>query len=411
VRRRPLTLRGLGAIALGVLLLVLSQVLGSSWALAFGVLLLALVVCGTLWLRLPRRAERVARVLRPATLAVGETGSVTLRVTNRSLLPRGDGRWSDALPAGLAGHAHGAFSSPPPALSREGTSVELTYAVDGMRRSTWEIGPVSLTETDPFGIARRTRRVGGTTTVTVTPRLLPLSRLSAAAGEDGGARATADRQGQGDDNLIPRPYAPGDSMRRVHWRASARLGELMVREEELESSPSACVVLDRSTSRWAAGAASPGEDAAFEAAVALCVSAAWRLASDGFVVEVSDADGVPLAALGGPGSATSEERERLLAAFTTIGTRSADALPRVADSAIGRGPFILVAGGVGPADAALLSSVPRRSGLPLLFAAAPAPGAIAELERTGWRAERLDVARPEAAWERAIAQEAPRAPR
>ncbi|MEJ1229582.1 MAG: DUF58 domain-containing protein [Galbitalea sp.] len=46
---------------------------------------------------------------------------------------------------------------------------------------------------------------------------------------------------------MTREYRTGDALRRVHWRASARHGELMVRQEEQRSYPEARIILDTRT--------------------------------------------------------------------------------------------------------------------------------------------------------------------
>src|SRR5690606_29362500 len=133
--------------------------------------------------------------------------------------------------------------------------------------------------------------------------LEPLPIRSGTAG--GSARSRSSRQGPGSDDVIARHYAPGDSMRRIHWRATAHRGDLMVRQEEEEPSPDALVVLDRAADRWAASGDEP--DPAFEAAVSLCASAALRLVQDGCAVDVVDTAGTPLGALRGG----EEERDAL----------------------------------------------------------------------------------------------------
>ncbi|GAA4198046.1 DUF58 domain-containing protein [Microbacterium oryzae] len=387
MRRGPLTSRGAGALALGLALCAGAHAAGSPEALAFGVLLVSLAVACLLSLYLRRSPARVLRTLRPEAVAVGEECAVSLRISGRSPLPTPGGTWTDVVPAGLIGTASGSLPASLTPGMRE--TLELGYTVTGLRRGPWTLGPLTVVEHDPFGLARRTRRLGGATPVTVTPRVAPLASLSRVGGDAGVALATAERRGQGADNLIPRPYAPGDSMRRVHWRASARLGELMVREEEQESSPQALVVLDRGTSRWAAAAAAPGGDPAFEVAVSLCVSIAWRLANDGYVVEVVDGDGLALAALAAaPGA---DERDQLARAFATLGTRSADTLPHLDRALVGRtvGPLIVIAGRLEGDDAPVLARLGHRGALPLLFAADPRLDALAEARRAGWRVAAL----------------------
>ncbi|WOF24051.1 DUF58 domain-containing protein [Microbacterium betulae] len=392
MRRWPLTLRGTGALVLGAGLWTAAHVVGSSEALAFGVLMIALVAASLLSVYLRRRPGRLTRVVRPETVAIDEESAVVVRVSGRSALPTAGGSWSDDLPAGLSGEASGTFSARLLPGIGANDALELSYTVTGIRRGVWEIGPLTVVEHDPFGIARRARRLGRGTSAAVTPRLAPLAPLPRVAGDSGLALTTAERRGQGSDNLIPRPYAPGDSMRRIHWRASARLGDFMVREEEHEASPRAVVVLDRSAARWSPDAASPGADEAFETAVTLCVSAAWRLARDGYLVSVVDGEGAPLASLGVQGAAQSDERHELLSAFAAVGTRSPDALPRLAEvlAGVAAGPLVLITGRLDAADAPLLARVVRQASLPLLFAAAPHGDALDAATRAGWRSVLLE---------------------
>ena len=111
----------------------------------------------------------------------------------------------------------------------------------------------------------------------MNPRAQWIAELPRSLGDAGDGISADERSGQGADNLIPRPYAPGDSMRRIHWRASAHRGEFMVRDEEQESTPTATVLLDLTPLHWPADARE-GDDPGFESAVTACVSAAWRLA-------------------------------------------------------------------------------------------------------------------------------------
>ena len=98
--------------------------------------------------------------------------------------------------------------------------------------------------------------------MTVAPAVIDLPPLTNFAGEAGGTLHTTTNQlGQGADNLVARPYVPGDSMRRIHWRATAHRDELMVRQEEQESTPEASVVIDRGALRWSPEAMyAPGAD-------------------------------------------------------------------------------------------------------------------------------------------------------
>ena len=239
---------------------------GAPILLYIGVLLLALTAFSVLVVRVPRRAGTVTRQISTDLLTVSETSRVTLRFTLRALrVPRG--LWRDVLPPAVTGDSAGEYPS---------ETGQLSYLITGVRRGVWPIGPLVLRTVDPFGLAQREQAFGETRSVTVVPEVFTLAPLTVKVGAAGGtAHTSSSRLGQGSDNLSPRRYIPGDSMRRIHWRATAHRGQLMVRQEEEESSPDALVILDRSAARWAR----PGddEDRAFETAVSMCASVAVHL--------------------------------------------------------------------------------------------------------------------------------------
>ncbi len=226
----------------------------------FATLLVALLAVSAIALLLTRGTGSVSRVVTPETPEVGGSATVVVRAGLSSALPTGPGRWSDTLPAGLTGRAEGASAPLGSTLAGGAGTVEVRYDVVGASRGIHSIGPLEVTMTDPFGLVRRRLAVGRMTAVTVAPAIVDLTPLPSASGEAGGTRQTAALQlGQGADNLVARPYAPGDSMRRIHWRATAHRDTLMVRQEEQESSPAATVVIDRALSRWSPQAAhAPG---------------------------------------------------------------------------------------------------------------------------------------------------------
>jgi uncharacterized protein (DUF58 family) len=283
--------------------------------------------------------------------------------------------------------------------------------VEGRTRGVHPLGPLTLTATDPFGLARRTYRVGGRTPVTVAPAIVDLSPLPPRSGDAGGMRQTATAQlGQGSDDLVARPYAPGDSMRRIHWRATAHRDALMVRQEEQEASPEAAVVLDRGALRWGTEALlTPGADPAFETAVCTAVSAVMRLVRDGYTVEVLDSDGTLLSdpITGGETS----DVEALAAQFATLTTRRGDGLDRLSAvfSGTTSGPVILVTGRIAATDAPALAGVAHHSALPVLLAVDAPLDAIDRLRATGWHAAGLaSDDDPEYAWDDAVRREVSR---
>ncbi|CAH0132463.1 hypothetical protein SRABI98_00326 [Microbacterium sp. Bi98] len=380
-RRRTLTLRGTGALLSGLGCLIAANMLGAPILLYIGILLLVLTVFSVLVVRLPRRTGTVTRQVSTDLLTVSETSRVTLRFTLRALrVPRG--LWRDVLPPAVSGDSAGEYPS---------ETGQLTYLITGVRRGVWPIGPLVVRTVDPFGLAQREQAFGETRTVTVVPEVFTLAPLTVKVGAAGGtAHTSSSRLGQGSDNLSPRRYIPGDSMRRIHWRATAHRGQLMVRQEEEESSPDALVILDRSAARWAR----PGdaEDPAFETAVSMCASVAVHLVQEGYGVDVIDSGGTLLGTLRGH----EDDRDGLLVALALVGPRGE---PRDLPTLVGGtppGPLVYITGEIDDEDAALLR--PSGAAAPMLFATAPGAGVVAAAERNGWRFARLgdDIAE---AWE------------
>lgn len=403
--RWPLTFRGTGAALLAAACLVLAQRFALAELVYLAVLLVLLVAGSIATLYLVRRTERVTRSFDPAVVSVGDKVVVGLRIEIRSPLPAAQGRWHDALPDGVHGEANGVFPETSSGVRAKGRDTELAYTATAARRGIRNIGPLSVVATDPFGLARRRHTIGRALPLTVTPALVELGPLADQSGDlGGGMHSATDQLGQGSDNLVPRHYVPGDSMRRIHWRASAHRDELMVRQEEQETTPEAVVVLDRTAAHWAPDAArSAGADAAFEAAVSACLSAAALLAREGYTVAVIDGDGAALSDEVAGGDAAGIER--LAVDLATVKARRDGSLAglRSLFASDPTGPLVIVAGAIDDADAAALAPLVHHTSLPLLLAAAPAEGALRHAAERGWRAAEIgDGVDLAAAWNVAV---------
>ncbi|GAB2834366.1 DUF58 domain-containing protein [Microbacterium insulae] len=388
----PLTVRGTGALILAIACFVTANEFGVTELMYFGILLVAVIVASVASLYLSRRSDVVTRSLTPDVATVGRESLVSVTVGVRTALPTPPGVWQDVLPKGLRGKAEGVFPALGSGLRRSDRVVELSYVVTGAKRGVHPIGPLSVQSTDPFGLARRRTTFGQRTLVTVAPALVDLPPLTDFAGESGGTLHTTTNQlGQGADNLVARPYAPGDSMRRIHWRATAHRDELMVRQEEQESTPEASVVLDRGALRWATEALqAPGGDPGFEAAVSACVSAVARLVHDGYAVEVLDSDGAVLAERIDGGDMT--EVEVLLSHFATLTARRDDSLGRLPRlfAGIMTGPVVVITGRLDASDADVLTPIVHHSTLPMLFSVSPVGNALDRAADAGWRVGAID---------------------
>lgn len=383
-RRRFLTPRGAGALVAALCCVIGANLVASPILLYIGLLLALLTAFAAVMVRVPRRSGSVTRQISTDLLTVSETSRVTVRFALRSLrIPHA--LWHDVLPEAVSGDSGGEYPS---------ETGQLSYRITGVRRGVWPIGPLILRTVDPFGLAQREQEFGETRTVTVVPEVLALAPLAVRVGAAGGtAHTSSTRLGQGADNLSPRLYNPGDSMRRIHWRATAHRGHLMVRQEEEESSPDAVVVLDRSSARWAA--AHDDADDAFEAAVSMCASAAIHLSEEGYGVDVIDSSGMLLGTLRGH----EDDRDGLLVALALISPRG-DA--RDVATLIGGtppGPLVYITGHLDEDDASRLR--PSGAAAAMLLTTHPEPGAVAAAERNGWSVAALGDDIP-AAWEQAL---------
>ena len=383
-RRRALTFRGAGALVAALGCIVVANLVGAPILVYIGVLLVLLTGFSLIVVHAPRRTGTVSRQVSTDLLTVSETSRVTLRFTLRSIrVPHG--LWHDVLPDAVSGDSSGEY---PPESGR------LDYQITGIRRGVWPIGPLMLRTVDPFGLAQREQAFGEHRTVTVVPEVVALAPLSVKVGAAGGtAQTSSSRLGQGSDNLSPRRYIPGDSMRRIHWRATAHRGQLMVRQEEEESSPDALVVLDRSSAHWDAPGAEA--DAAFEAAVSLCASAAIHLAGEGYGVEVIDSTGFSLGTLRGH----EDDRDGLLVALAMVSPRGDSRDLTTLIGGTPPGPLVYITGRIDEEDAALLR--PSGAAAALLFSTDPLAGASAAAAQHGWTVATLgdDIAE---AWEDAL---------
>ncbi|MFG3363776.1 DUF58 domain-containing protein [Streptomyces sp. NPDC090032] len=273
-----LTTRGRSFLAAGIAAMICAYVLGQSDLLRVGLLLAVLpLVCAFV---LYRTRYRVAssRRLSPARVPAGSEARVHLRMDNVSRLPTGLLMLQDRVPYVLG-------PRPRFVLDRveAGGRREVSYRVRSDLRGRYPLGPLQLRLTDPFGLCELSRSFSTYDTLTVIPRVepLPAVRLSGEAKGYGDGRNRSLALA-GEDDVIPRGYRYGDDLRRVHWRSTARYGELMVRREEQPQRARCTVLLD--TRRLAFQGAGP--DSAFEWAVSGTASTLFHMLERGFSVRL-----------------------------------------------------------------------------------------------------------------------------
>lgn len=277
-----LTTRGRSFLAAGAAAAVCSYVLGQTGLLRVGLLLAALPVVCVLVLHRAGAAEvrrvTAARELSPARVQTGAEARVRLRIGNRSRRPSRMLMLQDRVPYVLGTRPRFALAGVEPGGRRD-----VSYRVRSDLRGRYLLGPLQLRLTDPFGMCELIRAFSTHDTMTVVPRAeaLPPGGLSGEAGGRGDGRQRA-LVLAGDDDIIPRGYRHGDDLRRVHWRSTARYGELMVRREEQPQKARCTVLLD--TRRDAYAGSGPGSP--FEWAVSGAASVALHLLERGCAVRL-----------------------------------------------------------------------------------------------------------------------------
>ncbi|MDO8361271.1 MAG: DUF58 domain-containing protein [Actinomycetota bacterium] len=205
-------------------------VLGAGLGTAFAI---ALVVVNR---PLPRLDVR--RVARPATVSVGEPARVDIQVLNRSNVrsPRLK-LWE---PVGDKG---GAPMQLAPLGS--GEAVSAAYRVPTARRGVLRTGPLRTERTDLLGLCRRSGWLAGSGEVLVVPERVPLAFPGLGSAGRIGEHLRMKSYGQtGTEFHSQREYTPGDDLRRINWKTTARAGTLIVRETAQEGVRRCVVVLD-----------------------------------------------------------------------------------------------------------------------------------------------------------------------
>jgi len=125
-------------------------------------------------------------------------------------------------------------------------SSRAAYRLPTDERGLFDIGPLEVSMSDPFGLATRSATTAGVAQLTVYPRIDKVEAIPTAQGHDphSGARHPRALLGTGDDFYALRPYEIGDDLRRVHWASTARVDDLMIRQDEMPWQTRSTILLD-----------------------------------------------------------------------------------------------------------------------------------------------------------------------
>jgi uncharacterized protein (DUF58 family) len=180
-----------------------------------------------------------------ARVSVGATAAGRLVAANKSRarlralsveVPVGDGRATFQLPSLAAGASH-----------------DELFVVPTERRAVIRIGPPSAVRTDPLGLLRREAVTQAAVDLFVHPKVITLESLSPGLQRDQEGQATRDLSMSDLAFHTLRDYVAGDDRRHVHWRSSAKVGRLLVRQFQDTRRSQLTVVVDGATGSYATG--------------------------------------------------------------------------------------------------------------------------------------------------------------
>ncbi len=418
--RAPLggfTTRGKSFLAAGITVAALGVGLGERALLSIGIAVLVLPLFAALATGRARYRIRCLRKITPTRVPAGQHATVSLRLENISRLPTGLLLAEDTVPYPLG-------TRPRFVLERieQGGARELSYPIQSSSRGRFTVGPLRVRVADAFGLVELGHSFAEHSVLVVTPAITALPRTALAGswhGEGSGRTRTAATAGE--DDVVPRGYRDGDELRKVHWRSTARHGELMVRREEQRWRNRAVLLLDTRASAHAG----TGPGSSFEFAVSAVASIGVHLTQAGL-------DG-HLITDRGTASAPGRFEDILLDSLAVIKTSRGTELTHGMDGMHGPagGLLVVVAGRLSPAQARKLAASRRDTGtamalllaVPTWAAAQPAhaqpahaqpahvpaaqgtlaeaDGAAAILRAAGWRAVTVTADTPlGVAWER-----------
>lgn len=233
-----------------------------------------------------RPRVRVSRQLEPVVATEGDVVQVSVTVSGRTRAAE----WVERVPMapGFAG----------PGRLREVTATRpgtLGYRYWPTRRGLAMVGPLLIEDRDPFALALRVTDTRAVVAQLVLPLVTPLSAGPVPdPSTEAGPRMARSRE-RADDDVVTREYRNGDALRRVHWRVTARQGELMVRQDEPQAGPHARLIIDSQSLGYRdamlvrdalARSARVPASATFEWVVRMAASAAVHLAERGYTVEL-----------------------------------------------------------------------------------------------------------------------------
>jgi uncharacterized protein (DUF58 family) len=305
-----MTSRGRIVLALAAGMYLAAWALGAQDAFLPSVGLALAVTLAVVYTRLIRGPFRLTRQSTQPRHVEGEALMLDVDVRVESGLTPACAALVDTLPGA------GQITLP---LTRYGDVLHGAVTLTNLARGRYRLDQARLLVRDPFGLAQTSMPLPAVGVMLVHPRISDLDRLFPdGGGHDGAAGRLLLSRGSGFDLHSVRDHQRGESLRRVHWRSTARRGRLMVKELEDAPRDEAAVLLD-ARSGLNVGSA---PDSSFEMIVRAAGSLLRRLVAEGrrasLVVAGERVERYPVASLDTDWRAVLD----MLAAVTPTATRN-----------------------------------------------------------------------------------------
>ena len=243
--RRPrlnlgLTARGSALMTAGITALFCGYVLGQRDLVRVAILLVGAPIIAAVFLSRSRISIASQRSAEPNRVPPGVPILLRISLTNQSILATGSLMLEDRLGPPFEQRARFTLDS-----LRGRETRTLAYHLPTANRGEYRVGPLVMRLADPFGLVERTRSFRAVSDILVLPAVDPLPPAPLPGAWDSSLQAGSHAIGShGSDDASIREYRYGDDLRKVHWRSTARLGSMMMRQEERPWHGRTSVLLD-----------------------------------------------------------------------------------------------------------------------------------------------------------------------
>jgi uncharacterized protein (DUF58 family) len=235
------TARALTCLLAALLLYFFANQIQVGWIYVMAALMAGLVLAAWWAGRGALQDVQAERSLSPSSPPhEGETLTVTLDFQSRRA--ESHIRTVERCPVAEPGSPAAALNVFIPSLA-SGSPVRLVYEVIADRRGLHSFPPLHMETPAPFGLFRRRRQLAVPTRLLIYPQVRPLRRLALFDRQPSAALAHP-RTGFGSEVIGVRPYRSGDSPRHVHWRSTARTGQLISKEFSDDTLPGLTLAID-----------------------------------------------------------------------------------------------------------------------------------------------------------------------